>query len=233
MGVAVGFVISAWSCSSTKPDLQLAQDPSFTPTTLRQGQIVVAGVTLKAGNEVERASVRNPFAGLLASALEVELHGMRVMPVDVARSRLGRIRHARLLADLEETGRISTAAIAQLDSTIGAEVHYAVVARIDSDLVERDESTTTPNYAAEDYEEGDPQRSTTRTVNVSFLVYELSSGRVMWDEQIRGTIERTATGSWTKKKTTYPLYPKVPKLYLAFDDACWTLARHLANTPRD
>jgi len=162
------------------------------------------------------------------------------MPVDVARSRLGRDRHARLLADLEETGHVSAAAIAQLDSAIGAEVRYVVVARVETEKVGREEGTTGARYTPaipeagveESYEEGDPQRSTRRTLDVSFLVYELSNGQAVWDELIRGTDIETATGSWTKKKTTYPVYPKAPKLEGAFDDACRTLAKHMAIPPK-
>lgn len=233
MGVVVGFAISTWGCASAKPKLQLVQDPSFNPAVLRQSQIAVAGVTSRLGSVIDRATVRNQFAGILAGALEFQLSGLRVMPVDVARSRLGQVRHAQLLADLENAGRVSVAAIAQLDSAIGAVVRYAVVARIDSELVKREESTTTPVILpGEDYHEGDPQRSTRRSLDVSFLVYELSGGRVVWEELVRGSDIATATGSWTEKKTTYPAYPKAPKLRWAFDDACRTLASHLAKPPK-
>ena len=155
------------------------------------------------------------------------------MPVDVARSRLGRARHTQLLAELEETGRVSAAVIAQLDSAIGADVRYAVAARIDSESVEQEESTTTPVILpGEDYIEGDPQRSTKRTLHVSFLVYDLSGGRAVWEEMVLGSAIETYTGSRTEKKTIYPTYPKAPKLDEAFEDACWTLARHLVTPPK-
>lgn len=240
MRMAVAFALCAWSCGASKPILHAPRDPSFTPASLGQGQVAVAGVTSKLGSEIDRATVRNQLAGILASELEFNLRGLRVMPVDVARSRLGRDRHARLLADLEETGHVSAAAIAQLDSAIGAEVRYVVVARVETEKVGREEGTTGARYTPaipeagveESYEEGDPQRSTRRTLDVSFLVYELSNGQAVWDELIRGTDIETATGSWTKKKTTYPVYPKAPKLEGAFDDACRTLAKHMAIPPK-
>ena len=236
ISAAVGLVLSVCSCGGTKPNLRLVPDASFTRASLGQGHIAVAGVTSKLGSEIDRATVRNQLAGILAGTLEFEITGLRVMSVDVARSRLGRVRHARLLADLEETGGVSAAAIAQLDSTIGADVRYAVVARIETEEVERHEGTGTPT----DYSTGKPdtdsgdevERSTKRILSVSFLVYELSNGRAVWEELIRGSDEDTATHSPDGKRTIYPPYPKVPKVEGAFDDACRTLSMHLAKPPK-
>jgi len=236
MSVAVVFALSPSPCSGAKPNLRLVPDPSFTRGSLGQGHLAVTGVTSRFGSEIDRATVPNQFAGILAGTLEFEIAGLRVMPVDVARSRLGRARHVRLLTDLEETGRVSAAAIAQLDSTIGADVRYAVVARIETEQVERREGTTTPiDYTTGEWDTdlGDSAaRTTTRIVDVSFVVYELSSGRAVWDELIRGSDEETVTHGPDGKRTVYPPYPRVPKLELAFDDACRTLAMHLAKLPK-
>lgn len=240
MSVAVGLAICACCIGASKPNLSVPRDPSFTLASLEQGQVAVAGVTSKVGSELDRATVRNQLAGILAIELELGLPGLRVMPVDVARSRLGRARHARLLTDLEETGHVSAAAIAQLDSTIGVDARYVVVARIETEKVEREDGTTGARYTPAipeagidaSYEEGDPQRSTRRILDVSFLVYELSSGRAVREELIRGTELETATGRWTEKKTTYPAYPKAPRLEASFDDACRTLVKHMAIPPK-
>ncbi len=231
---AVGLALFLWSCSGSKSNIRMVQDPSFTPTALRHGRVAVAGVTLNFGSEIDRATLRNQLAGILASALEWELSGLRATPVDVVRARLGRVRHGRLLADLEETGTFSAAAVAEFDSTSGADVRYAVAARIEAERVERDETTTAPVAVpgSPEKEAGDPERSTTRTLAVSFLVYELSGRRVVWSELIHGSHKETAVGHSDDqgKATYYPPYPAVPRLEWAFQDACRKLARHL-NTP--
>lgn len=235
MCVAMVFALSACPCNA-KPKLRIVPDPSFTRASLGQGHLAVVGVTSILGTKIERATVPNQFAGILAGTLEFGVRGLRVVPVDVARSRLGRARHARLLADLEETGRVSAAAIAQLDSTIGTDARYAVVARIEWDQVDQSEGTSTPiDYATgkTDTDSGEnTARTTTRALDVSFLVYELSSGRAVWDELIRGSGEETAEHGPEGTKTVYPPYPRAPKSELAFDDACQTLAMHLAKLPK-
>ena len=236
MSVAVMFALSTSPCGA-KPNLRVVPDPSFTRASLGQGHLAVVGVTSILGTKIERATVPNQFAGILAGTLEFGVRGLRVVPVDVARSRIGRGRHARLLADLEQTGRVSAAAIAQLDSTIGTDARYAVVARIEWEQVDHSEGTSTPI----DYTTGSPDtgpgenaaRTTTRALEVSFLVYELSTGKAVWDELIRGSGEETAEHGPEGTKTVYPPYPMAPKPELAFDDACRTLAMHLAKLPKE
>src|SRR5437867_4818164 len=96
MSAALALVLSVCSCGGTKPNLRLVPDASFTRASLGQGHIAVAGVTSKLGSEIDRATVRNQLAGILAGTLEFEITGLRVMSVDVARCRLGQIGRAHV-----------------------------------------------------------------------------------------------------------------------------------------
>ena len=161
----------------------LRSDPSFTYQTLSAGGIAVGGVTSRIGEDDPFTQHR--MTSLLRVSILKERPDIAVQPVAVLPRALGQVAYGELLADYRLSGEIAETWLEQLSSAAG-DVQYAIFARIEYDdtekvkVIERDTS--------------DVEVTTfkiSRSVGISFHIYDLTTGVSVWSGIIAKTEEKS------------------------------------------
>ncbi len=164
-------VIVAGGCAGTTKVIGLQSDPSFTYQSLSTGRIAVGGVTSLVGED-DRAT-RYQMTRLLRERILKERPDIGVRPVEVIIHALGGDAYMYLVADYRLRGEITETWLERLSRATG-DVQYAIFARIERYETERFET--------------DGLESTTfkisRTVGMSFHIYDLTMGVSVWSAYI-------------------------------------------------
>ncbi len=164
-------VIVAGGCGGTTKVIGLWSDPSFTYQSLSTGRIAVGGVTSLVGKN-DRAT-QYQMTSLLRERILKERPDIGVRPVEVIIHALGGDAYLYLVADYRLRGEITETWLERLSRAAG-DVQYAIFARIESYETERFET--------------DESESTTfkisRTVGMSFHIYDLAMGVSVWSAYI-------------------------------------------------
>lgn len=161
----------------------LRSDPSFTYQTLSAGGIAVGGVT-------DRVGEGDPFTqhrmtSLLRERILKERPDIGVRPVEVIIHALGHLAYGELLADYRLRGEITETWLERL-SRAAADVQYAIFARIERYETEKEKVVTRDT--------SDVKWTTfkiSRTVGISFHIYDLTTGVSVWSGYIYKTEEKS------------------------------------------
>ncbi len=171
-------VIVAGGCAGTTKVIGLQSDPSFTYQSLSTGRIAVGGVTSLVGKN-DRAT-QYQMTSLLRERILKERPDIGVRPVEVIIHALGGDAYMYLVADYRLRGEITETWLERLSRATG-DVQYAIFARIERYETKRSET--------------DGSESTTfkisRTVGISFHIYDLTTGVSVWSGYIDKTEEKS------------------------------------------
>ncbi len=172
-------VIVAAGCGGTTKVIGLWSDPSFTYQSLSTGRIAVGGVTSLVGKN-DRAT-QYQMTRLLRERILKERPDIGVRPVEVIIHALGGDAYMYLVADYRLRGEITETWLERLSRAAG-DVQYAIFARIERYETERFE---TDEWAERD--DGIEEWTTfeiSRTVGMSFHIYDLTMGVSVWSAYI-------------------------------------------------
>ncbi len=164
-------VIVAGGCGGTTKVIGLWSDPSFTYQSLSTGRIAVGGVTSLVGEN--DPATQHQMTSLLRERILKERPDIGVRPVEVIIHALGGDAYMYLVADYRLRGEITETWLERLSRATG-DVQYAIFARIERYEIKRSET--------------DDLESTTfkisRTVGMSFHIYDLTMGVSVWSAYI-------------------------------------------------
>lgn len=174
----------------------LYKSPSFTkPNVLGSGMAVVG---------VERSSAPLPagevslYSNILMGQVQNKWSKLSLTPADVVKGNLGPGAYQELMAAYAQSGVLSSQDLARLKNAVGG-ARYALFARIEQDLLNHDiRNTNNPPPSHYDQKTGkwvtEGQGSyvstytTTRTVGVSFAVYDLETAGLAWSGSISESV---------------------------------------------
>lgn len=182
-----GLSLGALSCGP-KVDF-LKQAPDFDYATLKGGRVVVCGVTTTVVPPDSATTLREPLTQTLEALLLEERPDLKLRPTKSLYSALGQDRYDTVLDDFEDSGEIRQAKLAALDSLIGQETRYIIVARIEDEEVSYDQSSTTDS----DTDAETRTWTTTLKIRVAFHVYDIQSARSVWSATFTGKDDKENT----------------------------------------
>ena len=176
-------VIVAAGCGGTTKVIGLWSDPSFTYQSLSTGRIAVGGVTSLVGQN--DPATQHQRTSLLRERILKERPDIGVRPVEVIIHALGgRDAYMYLVADYRLSGEIAETWLEQLSRA--ADVQYAIFARIERYETEKEKVT--------ERDTSDVEVTTfriSRSVGISFHIYDLTTGVSVWSGYIDKTEEKS------------------------------------------
>ena len=175
-----GLCLGAQSCGP-KVDF-LKQAPGFDYAALKGGRVVIGGVTSTVVPPDSAATLREPLTQTLETLLLEERPDLQLRPTKSLYSALGQDRYDTVLDDFEDSGEIRQAKLAALDSLIGRETRYIILARIEDEEVSYDQSSTTDS----DTDAETRTWTTTLKIRIAFHIYDLQSARPVWSATFTG-----------------------------------------------
>ena len=182
--LAVGIVVSGCGPHVT---YDRGDGPDFDFQSLSQGGIAVLGATTTRGTWDERVEEREALTHSFEDALLRERKDLEVLRVSEIRSRMGAIPYEDLLDGWDRYAELSTEELAALDSLVGERCRYVALGRIEDAEVSNDETEDTSGERAK------TTLRTTRTVRISFRVYDLQAARSAWNPTLTGSDDNEET----------------------------------------
>ena len=161
--------------------------PEFDFRSLVQGGIAVLGATTTRGTWDERVEEREALTHSFEDALLRERKDLKVLRVSEIRTGMGEVPFEDLLDGWDRYAELSTEELAALDSLIGARCRYVALGRIEDAEVSNDETEDTSGERAK------TTLRTTRTVRISFRVYDLQTARSAWNPTLTGSDDNEET----------------------------------------
>ena len=154
--------------------LHIRTDPSFTYDEVSSASIMVAGVTSAVGDDDYRKEIRRGLTRLLAERIIKKRPSLTILDPRRVQQSIVEERYAELLDRYEATDRLDTAGMIELfDATRGL-VRYMVFARVEMDSITR----------TVDEDEISIDRKTERLLKISFRIYDIAAGEVMYSTSI-------------------------------------------------
>lgn len=167
----------------------LQQAPGFDFAALAGGRVAVCGVTTAVVPPDSAFSLREPLTEILETRLLEKRPDLKALPARNLYSALGQDRYDSVLDDFEDSGEISPSTLATLDTLMRDEARYIVLARVEHEKLDYDQSSST------DSETGTETRTWTTKleIRVAFQVYDLQSAHSAWSAKLTGKDDNSST----------------------------------------
>jgi hypothetical protein len=161
---------------------QLKADPSFNYGNLTTGRIGIGGVTSLVETYEVPTIMREELSRLLQLCIMDKREDLEVQPAGTISLAMGEVRYHDILDRYSKAKELRPKVLSEIDSLTQDAVRYLVFARIEEDVIERDRS----GEHEENYTE--VTCTTTRSVMVSFKIYDLQKRSCAWSGLVSGDI---------------------------------------------
>lgn len=168
-------VVLVTACSTLPKVAGLEHDPSFDYENMALGGIAVAGVASGA-DTLEAIVLQHALTALLEVRMREERPDVSVLSAVVVVESLGQEGYVELMEEFARSGEIDSATLVSVSQVV-PDAQYAVFARVEEDVINEDESTSSNDE--EDCEEW-VEMFTRREVTISFKVFDLTTGISVW-----------------------------------------------------
>lgn len=181
-------VAAALSFSSCATRIQgLTKSADFTYPNVKSGKLVVGGVTSVNGDVDYRKGMS--LSNALKTQIVEEREDLSVTHAGMVAKSLGKEAYASILSSIENEGSLSSAQVEMLSAKIQGR-RFLVFSKIENDQTNQnrrqiDKTDSNGNATGE----SEMVSSTSRSVDVSFLVYDLMKKEIAWS----GTVNKRDT----------------------------------------
>jgi len=181
----------------TTPVIGLLKDPGFTYPAILSGHMAIGGVT--SSLEPLDSWERSLYGRILLDRLQKKRQDYSVLSSERVARAMGVDAHNEMLDQYRESGAVPDVFLKKIDQNI-KDARYVIFARIEGDDVERNIEEEIERFVTKRDKDGKPLEETsrvkekyvtTRTVSVSFAVYDLESDTPAWSGVIIEGASRT------------------------------------------
>jgi len=165
----------------------LVKDPSFTYEAITAGKMAIGGVTSALGSMSD--AERNHYSDVMRMMLLMEQETLIIFPAGIVAHFLGHADYRNMLDEYRNYGRLSDMMKQKLITNF-KEAQYIVFARIERDYISKNRIDVMEDEYGKELENKKTIMEVTRSTDVSFNIYDLRTGAIVWSGTLEGYSSR-------------------------------------------